>query len=565
MKKHILAAATLFVAMGVSAQGYQVVVTETDGTQRAFTTSDVSSIKFTETPQYIEADYLISAYYNITETLGGYSFTIATGAPDQGGDPAKVGDVQVQLNLKGVMSEDASSAIIPEGYYRTGAKDEPFTIDAYSSGMWIRTAEGDDGVAPIFFTDASVDVVYEGDFQYDIRVTSQTLDGSEVNVRYRGKIEFTPGATTAVDFSQDQDVAFEGGQGRYFGNWFMPFADDIILQFYTGEFDDDGNQKEGYWLYIDTYMPKDENRDSAWDPVVTDGVYSVELRQSVTGQSYQPYQPYTFIKGYELDLWGQTYNAGSYLLYRARNGALQSAYLVDGTMTVSNNGQSFEFDFVAENGIKVKGSYEGKMTILNVCDNSSQPDVPDTLEADVDLYFIENTIVLNYNMGQSIAYGINDHMLMITDPAQQSGDYLMIEIMHKDSKLPDGTYTVSDKMEDYSALKGRVNYSGELIYSWYGNLDSTDEEGYQTILAPIHGGTLTITTLESGERKIDFNLISKSGHNLTGSITSEMNYLDYSQPAQLKKRVKSQMRSLTTKAQVEAKKALMKIKAAENR
>lgn len=560
MKKYILAAATLFAAISASAQAYQVVITETDGTQKAFSTTDVSSIKFTETPQYIEANYLISAYYNLTGTLGGYSFTIATGAPDKGGDPANVGDIQVQLNLIGTMSEDASNAIIPEGYYRNGVNEEAFTVYAYSSGMWIRTEEGEDGVAPIFFTDTAVDVVYEGDYTYEIRITATSLAGSEVNVRYHGKLEFTPGATTAVDFSQNQNVTFEGGQGRYFGNWFVAFADDITLQFYTGEFDEAGAQKEGYWLYIDAYMPKDESRDASWSPVVTDGVYAVEKRQSVTGQSYQPY---TFMKGYELDLWGQKYNAGSYLLYTARNGALQRAYLVDGTMTVSNNGKTFEFDFVAENGIKVQGAYEGKPVILNVCDNSLRQDAPDTLEDDVVLDFVDNTVVLDYNIGQTLAYDINDHILMITDPAQQSGDYLMIELMHKDAQLPDGTYAVSDKMEDFSALKGRVNYAGELIYSWYGNLDSTDEEGYQTILAPIYGGTMTITTLDSGDRKYDFDFTTKLGHKLTGSITREENYIDYSQSSQVKKQTRAKMRKLTTKAQVEAKNALKKLKAAE--
>lgn len=560
MKKYILAAAAFLAAMSVSSQNYQVVVTEKDGRQSTFSTTDVSGIKFTETPDYIDTDYLISAYYNLADNLGGYTFTVATGAPDKGGDPANIGDIQLQVNLRGAMSEDASNAAIPEGFYRAGVENKEFTVDVYGTGMWLRTDEGDDGVVSLFFVDSSVDVVFEGDNKYDIRLNAQTVDGMEVYVRYRGEIEFTPGATTAVDFSQDQNIVFEGGQGRYFGNWFIPFADDITLQFYTGDFNDDGSQKEGYWLYVDTYMPKDESRDASWSPVVTDGVYSVERRSSVTGQSYQAY---TFIKGYELDLWGQKYNAGSYLLYTALNGSLQRAYLVDGTMTVSDNGKKFEFDFVAENGIKVKGSYDGKMTILNVCDNSSQQDIPDTLEEDVELDFIEESLVLDYNMGQTIAYGLNDHMLMITDPAQESGDYLMIEILHKDNSLPDGTYTVNDKMEDYACIKGRVNFGGELIYSWYGNLDSTDAEGYQTVLAPVYGGTVMITTLDSGERKLDFDLTSKSGHKMTGSVTREMNYIDYSQPAPQNRSAKTKMRSLTSKAQVDAKKAIAKMKAVE--
>lgn len=76
-----------------------------------------------------------------------------------------------------------------------------------------------------------------------------------------------------------------------------------------------------------------------------------------------------------------------------------------------------------------------------------------------------------------------------------------------------------------SGIKGVVNYQGEMVFSWYGDLDSTDDEGYQTILAPISGGTLTVTTIAGDKRKFDFNLRSRKGHKIIGSITRDVHYV----------------------------------------
>ena len=47
-------------------------------------------------------------------------------------------------------------------------------------------------------------------------------------------------------FTEDQEVSFTLAQGRYYGNWFCPHADDMLLQFYHGNF----NEKRGtdQWL-----------------------------------------------------------------------------------------------------------------------------------------------------------------------------------------------------------------------------------------------------------------------------------------------------------------------------
>ena len=63
-----------------------------------------------------------------------------------------------------------------------------------------------------------------------------------------------------------------------------------------------------------------------------------------------------------------------------------------------------------------------------------------------------------------------------------------------------------------------------MTYSWYGDLDSTDDEGYQDILAPVNGGTMTVSTLDDGQRKFDFDLVDLNGNKITGSITRNVHY-----------------------------------------
>ena len=521
MKRTLLAAWAVAAATSLFAQNYQVVVTSTDGERKVFATNDVASIKFKDAPVYKEANTFIDGKYSPYTENALYDITIGTEEPDEEGQPSKIGGFQIALSMYAPLSAEAQNAVLPEGYYRVGGGTSSYTISATNSAMWIRLAEGSDGTTVSMVVGGTVDVKHDGQ-NYDMRAELDLFDGTHVDASYYGPMTFKVGASGATDFEEDQNVSFTEGQGRVWANWFNPFSDDASLQFFTGKFTSSGTQTEGYYLYLPVFMNKDESRNATWTPVIPDGTYKIDPRDIVSGQTYLPY---TLQKGANLEIFGSSTATGSYMTYLAADGRLQMALITDGEMTVSENGTKFLFDFKAKNGIKISGSYNNKPYIVNMIDNSSKPEFPDGLTGDYELKnFPDNAVALDYKMGDYIVSGLNSHILMFTDPEMKKGDYLELDLFSDSEELKDGVYTFDNSLKDMSGIKGVVNYQGNIVYSWYGDLDSTDDEGYQSILAPVSGGTLTVSTVDGGMKKFDFDLVDLKGNKITGTLTKSLIY-----------------------------------------
>lgn len=514
------------------AQSYQVVVTTNDGERKVFATDDVSDIKFNNAPTYMEANHMIEATYSPNSENGTYSLIIGTDEPDGDGMPAAMGDMQIGLIMHAPLSQEAQNAVLPEGYYRVENTNAPFSVSPIRSLVWVRYSAEENGVTTGYIIDGTVDVRHEGE-NYDLRTEIDLVDGSHLDISYYGKIKFTVTASGSVDFESDQDVTFTEGQGRIWANWFAPFCDDGSLQFFTGTFDNNNKQTEGYSLVVPYYMPKSDTHTPTWKPVMADGTYKVDRREIVTSQTYLPF---TLQQGTRISVFGETVVSGAYITYLAPDGRISLAIINGGTMTVSDNGTKFEFDFTTVEGIKVTGTYDGAPYIVNMIDNSNKPEFQDNLTGDYELNkFPGNTAIVDYNLGDYIIEGVNSHVVMFTEPEMKTGDYIMLELLSdSEEELKDGVYKIDNSLTDFSGIKGVVTFQGGMEFSWYGDLDSTDDEGYQTRLAPISGGTVTVSTTEDGQRKFDFDLRDLKGNKITGSLTRKMAYVPNSPMNQAK-------------------------------
>lgn len=513
MKTNILTAfAICALAMPASAQNYKVVITTTDGEKTEYETTGVKSIRFEEAPTYIEANYLIGAEYSSKSGNGLYFFTIGSSAPDEKGDPVEIGDLQLSLELTSSLSENYVDAKLPEGYYRAGSGANQGEFNLQKSGMWLRLAEGDDGVMVSPMIDGTVDVRTNED-NYEIRGEFTLLTGETVAVSYDGPIVFTPGLSENEEFTEDQNIAFEGAQERYYANWFYPFADDVTLELYTGDFAANGSQIEGYWLNMSLYMPKADDP-KAPAQYLADGVYTVEPRDKADSYTNLPY---TFEKGRLLDFWGQQYPQGSYITYKARNGRVMRAFIVDGSVTVSDNGSKIVVDGVTDNGLKIEGTYSGRIVLDNRNDSEKAPEIAGTIDQDLEFDFIDGTVAISYPLGDYIKKGVYQYTVMVTDINMTNGDFVTFEVSSDQEVLPDGTYTFNNEIAPFCGIKGYLDYGKIPIFSWYGNLDDVDEEGVQNIVAPFRGGTVTITTTGENTRKIVFDAVDEDGHRLTGT------------------------------------------------
>lgn len=515
-KRYMLTTLALAAMAAASAQTFNNLVIEaTDGEKSVFNTADIAGVMFSDMPEYREADQLLSAFYSSADGLGVYTIDLCTGLPDNDGNPAEIGDSKVTIALVASPSEDYINAILPAGYYTQGV-GKAFTFAPSQSAAWTRYEDGEDGVAiaPIIY--GSVDVRHEGS-AYDIRMELVTLNGEVLNLSYEGEIQFTPGNSEYESFDAPVDAALTGLQGRFYGNWYYPFADDILVQGYSGEFDENDAQVTGYWLNLPLYMPKVAD---PMNPVQTlaDGVYSIEKRSNPTGNTYLPF---TFQKGTVIDFMGIPYSAGTYLTLKEANGAIKMAYIVEGTVTVSDNGTKMTLDGLDEYGTSIKVSFSGNPLIVNFCDNDEKEIKHpwSTLTGDYELNFTPDTYGVYFLDEPSIVEGLNTYTLWLTDASMTKGDYLQFTILSDEEGLPDGTYTVATTFQANTILPGWTGYSGtDLGGSWFADLESANEEGEQQTLAPIYGGTITIST-DDIVRTITIDLTDDNNNKITGTYS----------------------------------------------
>lgn len=517
MKKYIFAVLALSTIASVSAQtSHNLVVEDINGNKKAFPTEDVKTILFKDMPQYIETNTLLAAVYSTRNSMGIYDIQFGTETPDEDGNPGVIGGIQIALSLNGPTSENASRAAIPTGVYSLGTAGQPFTIDVSSSGCWVRVGEGMDGVVAAPIMSGTADVRLDGT-TYDIRMEIVTLMGDEINLSYKGEIAFRVGSSEYTPFTEAVNVDFEGFQGRFYGNWFYPFSDDMSMQGYAGTFDANNTLTEGYWLNLELFMPK------AADPMQTpvqlvDGVYTIDKRDAILNSTYLPL---TFSAGGTVEIFEQLYNTGSYITYKAADGSGKIGYLDGGTITISNGGKKIVLDCVAENGTPISGTFTGSPYLENKCDNAnSEPERPwGTIGSDITLDFTGANMGAFFYKDYDIVEGKNTYVMQIQDFSDiPRGDYIMLTFLSEQPALADGTYTISTDMSDKSVFPGWLTYTQDMIHSWYGDLDSADSEGYSTIYAPLASGTITVTTLDAsrGEYKMVFDMTDDNGHKITG-------------------------------------------------
>lgn len=548
MKKYIASLATAMLAISPMAAQEMVEmmsVVGTDGTKTSIARNNIKEVRFEEMPTYQDCNIMLGALYSTNNGKANYYFEITNNTPDENGDPAELGDVQLAVMLTAEPSTEAIDAVIPAGYYRAGSGSVIGTFDINGSAIWAREAE----VEMEQIIGGSVDVRVEGN-NYDIRCEFTTLSGSRpFYLRYRGPIKFSLGASEYTEFEENQNVTFTNGQGRFYGNWWYPFADDLSLQFYSGSFEG-STQIEGYWLNVSLYAPKSDNPMNP-NIKVADGVYKVESREQVP---YYTNLPNTFIAGKDVDLMGQILQTDTYLSYIDRSGQRKFGYVKGGTITVSQNGSKFDFDLVLENGKTLKGSCSN-MTLVNKCDvDKAGIQRPfSSITADVTLEFPANARCDAYKMGDYIIGGLNNYIVMLGDPSESkpTKDFIMLELISSGSEIADGTYQINNSLTDKSAISGYLlPPNGDAEFCWYGDYDSADAEGYLEVMGPLNGGTVTITSAADGQRTLTIDAVDDNNHKVKGSWTGKFNMHDVTSVAK-KLKVKSAEKAVKAPAPVE--------------
>jgi len=507
-----------FAVAGAQAPVKNLVVTDKDGNNNFYPASDVENIYFTPAPEYETMDQVLLTRYEEKGELGLYHIELGMGLPDAEGQPAQIGQAQVALMIASTWSDNLREPKLPAGYYRIGNGSAPWTFDVTQSTVWVRVAEGPDGVTPLMIIDGTVDVRTEASGEYDIRMEFTTMDGSSYDFIYKGELQIQGGVSDFTPFTEPVNIDFDIAQGRFYGNWYYPFAADLTAEFYKGTIVN-GTLVDGYYLQIDFYEPKPEDY-MAPVQTIADGTYTLETRNGIE----YTYLPFRFNAGKKIDFMGAEYITKTYLTYTSPEGKRKLGLITGGTFTVSENGSKFVFDFTTNEGVSIKGSYTGKPNLKNVCDNDeTAPERPySSLVGDHTLTWADGTQAAFYNEGHSILDDLNTFTFYICRPSFDSGQYIQFSILSDKEEISDGTYPINPELVNGNMIPGALQFNGVSMFSWYGDLDSTDDDGFQTILACLTSGNMTITSQPDGTKKIVLDLTDDAGNKITGEFTGSI-------------------------------------------
>lgn len=525
------------------------IVAAVKGADGATALSDVLEMATTGTStgslDDLKLNYLSWAEYtfNSDTEVANYVVTICSARPDSNGDPAAVGDVMIVLDLYGEMAADISDIHLPSGTYEMSAEEGvAWTWTNAHSGMYRRDA---DGVSLSPMLGGTVTVKEEAG-AYTITVASVLLSGEEIKATFEGRIPFMfSGSSNYGAFTEPQNVVFENYSQhscRYYGNWYLPHADDMDITFYTGEMSGEDYQSEGYKLSLSPYMHKQSNYNL--DPMpLEEGVYTVKAATSQLTTAI----PMTLDPGRIIDFLGSRYISDTYLSYiDGKTGMRKLALITAGTMTVARTGDNykFEFDFVAENGITVTGSYQGefRMKNYNDADTSIQFPLPErplsTLTSDVALAFAPGTTCVAFYMGSYLYPDYDSWMIWINyDPnteAPVAGHYLATEILVPKNLggtvIPAGTYTMGWEPGAYVAFPGFQIHDGSVLYSWFADFSRVDSEGNPYDIAPVDSGSFSVEK-NGNDYKIVMNLTDDAGHAIRGEWNGPILIADITESA----------------------------------
>ncbi len=519
MKRAIFSVMALAAMSVAGAQTVKnLVVTDLEGKSTMFEADKVEAVLFQEAPEYRDLTTLLRTSYEETgDGFANYLIEMGTSEPDADGLPLELQDLQVTLLMKGPRSQNLKEPVLPAGYYKLGTGKDEYTFDVRLSAILVRVEEGPEGTTPMMIMDGTVDVRMDEDGEYDIRMELTTMGGS-AELRYIGELPFPPGVSDFGDFTEPVNLTFTHGQGRFYGNWYYPFAADLTAQFVVGTIDN-GVLIDGYVLDLPLYEPIPSDC-MAPNQRIADGVYTVETRQAIA----YTYIPYRFTPGKMVDFFGQTVLTGANLSYISSTGQRKQGMITGGTITVSDNGSKFVFDLLTSEEVSVKGTYTGTPYIVNYCDNDEKaPARPYSLLTENEvLDFDPNTVCIMYNEGPSIIDDANTVMVMFTVPKMDTGDYVSIDLFIDGNDLPDGTFTIDSTLAAGHGIPGAIDFGNQMLFCWYGDLGLVDSEGYNTKIGPIASGTVTISTVADGQRKFVFDVKDDAGNAITGEYTGSV-------------------------------------------
>ena len=431
-----------------------------------------------------------------------------TGIELPAGTFATSGDNYYDQDVSFVQHYDASGAVDADLYLEGNV-----TVDK-------TVQEGDNNLYTVSFSaEDGTTYVYEGELSF----TNMSSGGSNVY----------PQITTDI-----KDAVFTGGIANYYGNLMESQTGNMVLDLYTGEYNDNGGMTStGLDLTINLYNRLFGNPKEA---AIVPGVYTVARNFHVN----------TFFPGMEVNYMGMTVLMGTYVKRRKALANMDSdydyCYIIDGTITIADGETPGTYDItidcVTDRGHKVTGTAKGISFPITDQSESSTKDVDSNLEEDVALTFDRVAKSRIYSLGVQ-----NGCQIFTVDLGSPSGkddpeimgdqDLLRMEFQCAEGSqyLPEGTYTMMEQSHLYTNLYAPY----QLTRGYFDDLGGRTGTKYEHFMkcnypkehtwvvdnyATVYAGTVGVTKTDDTHYKFNIDLYDGKGFRIYGEYDKEMEY-----------------------------------------
>lgn len=480
-------------------------------------TSEIALLKVTTLGEEVEwillTDTPVAGAYQLeagADKSARYAFTLSTGDTTtdnlDGIIAGGAGAYVFTVELYAAACEDPNNPRIPEGTYTfdghplTGGPLTEGSANPAASAIsyWVdaRDAEWHDYPA----AGSTVTVTHTaGGYVVTLSVDEHFGRDDEgrrhLDARYEGEIPLK--RNLAYDAITDPvTTSFTGVDAVYMGDFGTPGHDNFQMDFYDGTPDEQGNLHEGNLLRLDMYMPLIEDRTMLY---LAEGTYIFDYDASETYLG----------RGAIVDFFGSPMVFGTSWRVIDPEKGQRLGLITEGQLEVNRTGgyyYSITFDFRTQEGVSLKGTYEGKIDpIDNALDRPASPFTEDFhLDYGSDAY-----AELSYwgNKFDVVRPTTGTGFLYLTNPSTQEGALFTLNMPLADGcTLSEGTYRLApegDNNTDFTYRAGKVDGDA---YGSFGYVHYKDEDlDVMDQLAPARGGEITISK-EGVEYLVEWSL-----------------------------------------------------------
>lgn len=389
----------------------------------------------------------------------------------------------------------------------------------------------------------------------DVNVAKTTQEGSNnlytvtfkaengTTYVYEGELSFTnmssSSSTVYPQITTDiTNAVFTGGMAYYYGNLMESQTGNMVLDMYTGEYDEAGGMTStGLDLTVNLYNRLFGNPAEA---AIVPGVYTVARNFHVN----------TFFPGMEVDYMGMTILMGTYVKRRKALTGMDSdydyCYIIDGTITIADGETPGTYDItidcVTDRGHKVTGTAKGISFPITDKSESNTKDVDSNLQDDVNLKFDRVAKSRIYSLGVQ-----NGCQIFTVDLGSPSGkddpeimgdqDLLRMEFQCPEGSqyLPEGTYTLMEQSHLYTNMYAPYQLTRG-YFDEFGGRTGTKYEHFMKCEYPkehtwvvdnyatVYAGTVGVTKTDNTHYKFNIDLYDGNGFKIFGEFDKEMEY-----------------------------------------